>query len=218
MWAVPMLLLTTCTKSGDNAWFCDPDGYYVYKAHVQVEVTPHQMAYQVGDTVWVTYFWPDTFVDSLSGVSFTFSNQEAANPLLLTYFMDANHLYPGNGVDTTFDLIAGSGSFLETFFLDYPEYDLQFGMVDSGLYMNYGIVFHTPGRYMHTVQMNSLGEDRAVFLNNCTGETVDFYFDIVGNDYYSSITSTPRPAELQNFYDSYAEYSRRAGFIFNVQP
>jgi hypothetical protein len=201
-----------------QAWFCSPDGYYEYSAIIPVTVYPNQPTYHVGNTVTLQFYWPTHFVDSVSNVNFSFNDQLAANPFSRIYYLDDDSLYPGNGIDSNFDLLSIIGNSSEAFFGGYPEYYVDFLDVDSGMLLEYKIIFNTPGRFMHTIQMYSDDETRGIHLGNCRGEIVNFYFFVNGPDYYSSISATPRPFDLQSFYNDYHVFENRAGFIFNVQP
>jgi hypothetical protein len=202
-----------------QAWFCSSDGYYQYKAIITMNVFPNQPIYHVGDTVTVSFYWPAEFTDSMSGVNFSFNDQEKANPYTAIYYLDDDSLYPANGVDTTFDLMPVYGNAPESYFGGYPDYYLDYMQVDTGLILSYKITFHTPGRFLHTTYMLPLNlDDMGVFLGNCRGEIAEFHFNVNQPDYYASIAAIPRPFDLQGVYDSYDYYRQYGGFIFNVQP
>lgn len=220
IWTLPLLLiLTACPKPPGNAWFCDPEGYYVYRCIITSSVFPNQPVYHVGDTVTLSFYWPSLFHDSLSGASVSFNDQVLADPYAAIYYLEDDSLHPANGVDTTFDLIPVIGSAPESYFGGYPEYYLDFDTVDSGMVLEYKLVFHLPGRFLHHITMLSSGEAFAVELGNCPQETVQFCFYWSGADYYSSVFPYPHPYGLQPLiYTSYSYFRENGGFVFNVQP
>lgn len=220
-WILSILVfLFWCCGNKKGAWFCTEGGlYYEYTAIIPMSVSPNQPVYHVGDTATVQLFWPNNFTDSLSQVSFQFNDQAKVRPVVIVYYLDDDTLYPGNGVDTTFDLTAIQGNAPQTSFGGYPDYYVEFEPVDSGMILQYKIVFHTPGRFFHTIEETSFDEERSWHGTYCLqGETANFYYRVQGTDYYSSISATPRPFDLNAIYNDYELYKRIGGYIFNVIP
>lgn len=214
-----MLFIGCGSKS--NAWYCDQDGFYEYQAIISMQVEPNQSIYHVGDTVTINFVWPLLFTDSLSNVTFAYDNQQLANPFVKVYYLEDDSLYPAIGIDTTFDLVAVYGSAPETYLGNYPHYYVDFAQTDTALLLQYKLIFHTPGRYLHYIEMQPFSPEDLTLdsVDNCLyGEIVQFRFNTSGDDHYNLVHTTPHPWELGLTYSCYLCFHNAGGFVFNVQP
>lgn len=210
-----MTLLTSCDPP---EWFCFDGYHYEYKARIQCTVHPVSSSYHVGDTISFTYFWPDNFTDSLTGINFSFNDQNLVRPELRIDYLENDSLYPGIGIDTMYDFLPVEGNYDVYYYWGYPYRPVTFSETDSGKILQFSLVFHTPGRYLQYMETTSEDEEREVQLNYCPGEIVTFQYRQNNPDNYSLAIPPPHPWELGPMYSDYMMFKNRAGYIINVVP